>query len=332
MGKVIKIFFLILLLLFLFFLYYFFISKTPLQENITWGVNFSQAQAEFLKLDWKKTYSEILVDLGAKNIKLITNWDWVEGERDNFYFDNIDWQLNQAQKYEAKIIYVVGMKTGRWPECHLPIWASSLSKLEQQAELLKYIERVVLRYKDSQSVIAWQVENEPLFKFGICPWYDENFLKKEVEIIKSLDPTRPIIISDSGEQSLWIKAAKLGDIVGTTLYRKVWFHITNDYGFYVNFPLHPKIYLIKSEIIKRLFGKKVINVELQAEPWFPDIFKEMTLDRQEEIMGLNQFKDNIEYAKETGFDTFYFWGTEWWYWLKETQNKPEIWNEAKNLF
>lgn len=24
--------------------------------------------------------------------------------------------------------------------------------------------------------------------------------------------------------------------------------------------------------------------------------------------------------------------TEWWFWLKEKQGKPEIWNEAKKLF
>jgi len=26
------------------------------------------------------------------------------------------------------------------------------------------------------------------------------------------------------------------------------------------------------------------------------------------------------------------WGGEWWYWMKEKQNQPEIWQEAKKLF
>jgi len=30
-------------------------------------------------------------------------------------------------------------------------------------------------------------------------------------------------------------------------------------------------------------------------------------------------------------DTIYLWGSEWWYWLKEKQNDPKIWEEAKNL-
>jgi len=49
-------------------------------------------------------------------------------------------------------------------------------------------------------------------------------------------------------------------------------------------------------------------------------------------MNLERFKQNIEFAKRTGLDKFYLWGAEWWYWLKEKQNQPEIWNEAKLLF
>ena len=57
---------------------YFFIGATQVQNNITWGVDFSQSQAEYLGLNWKETYSAIIDDLGAKNIKLHTKWDWVE--------------------------------------------------------------------------------------------------------------------------------------------------------------------------------------------------------------------------------------------------------------
>ena len=44
------------------------------------------------------------------------------------------------------------------------------------------------------------------------------------------------------------------------------------------------------------------------------------------------FGQNVEYAKQTGLNKFYFWGVEWWYWMKTVQGQPEIWNEAKALF
>ena len=224
------------------------------------------------------------------------------------------------------------MKTGRWPECHLPEWAKPLSKEEQQEELLNYIKEVVLRYKNQKSIIYWQVENEPLFRFGECPWYDKDFLKKEVALVKSLDSARQVIVSDSGELSTWIDAAGVGDILGITIYRKVWTHIMADYGFYWTSIFPPVSYWRKAEIVNKFFNKRVIGVELQTEPWTYLGLNNTSLQEQEKTMDLNQFKKNIEFAKKTGLDEFYLWGTEWWYWLKEKHDKPEIWQEAKKLF
>jgi len=323
---------LILVIVVLFFLWLLFFVNPPQAKKITWGVNFSQMQAETLGLDWKKTYLAILEDLGAKHIKLLPQWDWVEGKKGEFYFKDTDWQVAEAQSHGANLIYVLGMKTGRWPECHVPSWAESLSKQSQQQEILAYIKEVVLRYKDNKAIVAWQAENEPLFKFGECPWYDSDFLEKEVGLIKSLDPTRPVIVSDSGEQSLWFGAANVGDIVGTTMYRRVWVRIVGNYGFYIDFPLPPMSYWLKAQLVKAFFGKKVINVELQAEPWGPEALYNMPLQEQEKTMSLGQFNANVSYAKKTGFDEFYFWGTEWWYWLREKHNQPQIWNAAKEVF
>lgn len=317
---------------FLAFLFYFFAGRAPEASHITWGATFSQMQAEHLGLDWKQTYSAILQDLGVKKIKLHTQWDWIEGKKGELYFADTDWQLKEAEKNNAKIIYVVGMKTGRWPECHLPTWASTLSKQEQQDGLLNYITAVVERYKHELSIEYWQVENEPLFRFGKCLWYDRDFLRKEITLVKSLDPTRQIIISDSGELSLWIGAARMGDVVGVTMYRKVWTHIYGDIGFYWNSIFPPMSYWRKAEIVQKFFGKKVIGVELQAEPWTVKPFFNVPLSEQEKSMDLNQFKANVQFAKKTGLDAFYFWGTEWWYWMKKKQQRPEIWNEAKKLF
>ncbi|MBI3337278.1 MAG: hypothetical protein HY005_01475 [Candidatus Staskawiczbacteria bacterium] len=331
MNKMLKIIILVLIVLFIIFLY-FFIGKAPKQKNIIWGVNFSQMQAENLRLNWREVYLALLDDLSVKNIKLVTNWDFIEGTKDSYYFDDIDWQINEAESRGVNLIYVVGMKTGRWPECHVPRWANGLSKQQQQQEILKYIKEVVLRYKNSKSIIFWQVENEPLFKFGECPWYDKNFLKKEAELVKSLDSARSIIVSDSGEQSMWFGAAKIGDIVGITMYRKVWSNINNIFGFYIKSFLPPVHYWRKAQIIKKMFGKDVINTELQAEPWANELFYDVPLKEQEKTMNLEQFKENIKYAKETGLKEFYLWGAEWWYWMKENQRQPAIWNEAKKLF
>jgi hypothetical protein len=315
---------------------YFLIGKTKVKENITWGIDFSQSHTEYLKLNWKETYLAIIKDLGVKNIKLHTNWDWVQGKKNDFFFDDIDWQIKQAEENNVKIIYVLGMKTGRWPECHAPTWVKNLSEKQQKEKLLEYITKVVERYKNSKAIVFWQVENEPLFKFGECPeWYYKNdeFLKTEVELVKSLDPSRQIVISDSGEQSAWLAAAKIGDIVGITMYRSVWAHVTDTLGFPLRYAfINSVTYMRKAEIIKKVYGKDVICIELQAEPWGPKSLIESPVDDQLKLMNPEMLKEDIEFAKQTGLDKFYFWGAEWWYWMKTKQAHPEIWDEAKKIF
>ena len=314
---------------------YFFVGKAPVQKNITWGVDFSQMQAQSLGLSWKEAYSAIINDLGVKNIKLHTQWDWIEGEKDKYYFDDVDWQLSQAQEKNVKIIYVVGMKSGRWPECHVPKWASKLQETQEKQATLNYIKEVVQRYKNNPSIIYWQVENEPFFNFGDCPnWYYKNddFLKTEVATVKALDPTRKIIVSDTGEYSSWFGAAKIGDIVGTTMYREAWTSITESFGFYFHSVFSPVFYSRKALIINRIFGKDVICIELQAEPWVSGFLSKAPVNVQLKTMNPEIFNENVKFAKDSGLNKFYFWGVEWWYWMKTTKNQPAIWEEAKQLF
>ncbi len=309
---------------------FFFLGFARPAENITWGVNFSQKQAELLGLDWKKTYLAILDDLGAENLKIAVHWDFIEGKEGEYYFDDLDWQLAEAEKREVKVILVVGMKTPRWPECHIPQWLKDKEPEIKNRKLLEYLEKIVSRYKDSPAIWAWQVENEPFFSFGECPTFDKDILKEEVALVRLLDSRkRPIIISESGEFSFWFRAAKIGDIVGTTLYRRIW---SKEFKIYYTHFFPAAFYHRKAQIVKAFFNKKVICVELQAEPWGPELIYDLSLAEQEKSMDLERFQKNVEFAQKTGLDAFYFWGAEWWYWLKEKQNKPEIWDEAKKLF
>ena len=137
-------------------------------------------------------------------------------------------------------------------------------------------------------------------------------------------------MTESGELSTWFPAARTADIVGVTMYRQTWWHKAG--GFYANYPLPPVHYWRKAKIIEKIFGKKVIVVELQAEAWGPTPLYVLPIEAQKKIMDVQDFKNNIEYAKKTGFDTFYLWGAEWWYFLKVKHNESAIWEEAKKLW
>jgi len=319
---------LFIILIIPFFIY---LGFPPEKSDILWGVNFSQKHTQNLDLNWKDVYLSLLKDLKTKNIKIGVHWDLIEPEKGKYNFDDLDWQIREAEKENAKIILVIGYKVPRWPECHFPHWVNfNNNDLGfDTSDFLSYLEKVVNRYKNSSAIWAWQLENEPFFPFGNCPKFDEELFKKEINLVKYFDPDRPIIVSESGEFSLWFKAARYGDIVGVTMYKKAWF---KEIKKYFSYPFSPFFYWFKQQLVKKIFNKDVICIELQAEPWGSVLLYDLPITEQEKTMDLKQFQKNIKFAKRTGFDTIYLWGAEWWYWLKERHNKPEMWEEAKKLF
>ena len=177
----------------------------------------------------------------------------------------------------------------------------------------------------------WQIENEPFLDFGDCieGATDEALLDKEIaQAKKVLGNDETIMTTDSGELSLWYKAAKRGDVFGTTLYRTV--H-SPKFG-YVTYPIGPNFFRIKAWLIRAFTDQDTIIIsELQAEPWGPKRFDEMEISEQEKSMSPEKFLETLEYAQKTNFPVAYLWGTEWWYWLKEIKGDDMMWEQAKKV-
>jgi len=320
---------LILLILIIGFFCYFFVGKARRVEQIDFGITFSKIQAERYDLDWKELYLAILDDLGIKKIRLIAYWPEIEPIEGSFDWDDLDWQIKKAEERKVEIILVVGRRLPRWPECHIPEWAGNLSEKEQQEKILIIISEIINHYKEKKSIKFWQIENEPFLRtFGECPKLDKKFLDKEIALARSLDNSRKIILTESGEFSTWIKAARRTDIVGTTLYRKVYGALG-----YVHYPIPAIFYQRKAALIKKLFDvEEIFVIELQAEPWGPEATQKLSLEEQSKSMDLEKFRKIIDYTKRTGFSKAYLWGAEWWYWLKIKHNDDSMWNSAKLLF
>lgn len=314
--------FLIIILLLAGAALYFGCQTASSDRKITWGVTFDDAFATQLGLDWRKTYQEILDDLKVRDIRLIAHWTEVEPQEGKFNYDILDWQVDQAAKRNAKIILAVGFKLPRWPECHMPAWVK-----DKTPALLKYIETTVNRYKNNPAIFVWEVENEPFLSFGECPALDVDLLDQEIALVKKLD-SRPVMITDSGELSLWVPAASRADIFGTTMYRWVW----NQYLGSYKYPIPPAFFRFKEKLTRLFVGqqKPFIVIELQGEPWTHKQIYETPIEDQLKLMPLSEFNATIDYAKQTGFSDYYLWGVEWWYYLRENGH-GEYWDDVKQI-
>lgn len=291
------------------------------------GATFSTKYARELGLDAPAAFTATLRELGVRRIRLPIYWDEVEPAVGEFHFDEVDALLAEATKYGAEIIPVIGLRVPRWPECHAPAWAKILSTEEQHEQLLAYLRTVVTRYSNNDAIIAWQVENEPLLAgFGECPEPDREFLKQEVALVRELD-ARPIIITESGELSSWLGTVGISDILGISMYRVVW----NRFVGYLYYPLSPGFYRYRAETVRPFTGE-VIVTELQVEPWVARGIFATSLDEQYVSMNPARLQDNLSFVSRAGFREVYLWGIEWWYWLKEKQGKPELWELGKEVF
>lgn len=284
---------------------------------VDFGVTFSTIRAAQLDLDVGVVWAAILDDLGVKKIRLPLYWSEIERKSGELDWSQIDELLDGAGDRQAKVVLAIGLKAPRWPECFTPDWTQNLSADERDLALLNFMRVAVLRYRDHSALDFWQVENEPFFSFGECPPPNLARYLDEVALLRELDPNHQVMATTSGEQSWWSMNAWPADILGFTLYRRVANPVFGD----VVFPQNELFYL-GQKIMTQPFVHRVLVSELQGEAWN---------DRRDyEAFSVNDLLANAEFARRTGVDEAYWWGTEWWYYLKE-RGDNRLWQAAREL-
>lgn len=323
-------FFLLVVLLLGFFWYV--LSHEAYPEKIQYGVSFNTLYAHELGLEWEEVYTAILDDLHVKHLRLAAHWPMVAPKENVWNFKELDRQIELAEKHDADVVFAIGRRLPRWPECHVPEWAQEKNWDEQKEYIREYLKEVVSRYKDSSAVVYWQIENEPfltVYAEENCGKLDKAFLDEEIALVRSLDPTRPILVTDSGNLGTWYGAYKRGDSFGTSVYVYLWNEATGP----LETILPPEMYIAKRKILEVIFGKKEsMLIELSVEPWLNVPIVDADIETQLSRMNIEKFEGIIEYAKDTRFEKQYLWGVEWWYWLKENKEHPEFWERAKLLY
>lgn len=320
------------ILLILLLVVYVIFSYTKKVEEPDYGVSFNTVYAQELGLNWKTVYDAIIDELGVKKVRLAAHWDMIEPEDGTFNFEEIDYQVKKARESDVEVLLAVGKRLPRWPECHVPEWAINLSKEDQEEKILRYIEAVITRYEEQEHITMWQVENEPylsVFAKDHCFNFDSDFLDKEIELVRSIDDRdRKILVTDSGELSMWRRAFSHGDVFGTTMYVYSWNAVMGEF----RNPFLPGFYSFRYNLWQFLGGanKEAIIAELALEPWLDKpVIKEQTAV-QIRRMSPEKFDTVIEFAKRTGMKTQYLWGAEWWYYMK-LQNEDWYWERGREL-
>ncbi len=300
-------------------------------DNPVKGVSFSIKYAQELGLDWKQTLTALVEQANIKNFRLMSYWDAVEPNNDEYDYASLDWQIELIQKNGGTVSLALGQRQPRWPECHTPEWSNNLETMAYENNLVEYLETTTKRYASNPVVMSFQLENEAANRhFGECPPLDSDLLQRELEAVKTLT-TKPVIINASNQSGTPL-LGPIGDKVGYTIYKKAGFHafdrwISWNYG-YIPSVWHS----FRAALTEGVHGTEVFVHELQAEPWGPTATVHLSDEEQGQSMDPGQLKSIVKFAENTGMSTIYLWGGEWWYWRLTEFNDTMLWQTVKDVY
>ena len=319
-----------------------YISKHK-SEPLVIGATFVPNYARFFKLDPKDTFDAAIDDLGIKRFRVVSYWDIGEPIPGQYDFSDLDWQFQKSEEKDVDISLAIGLRQPRWPECHMPKWAAGLPKEQWRERLKTYMQKVIERYKDSPALVSYQLENEYFLEvFGECPDHSRERLIDEFNFVKSLDPTKPVIItrSDNALPS-WPVGEPRSDINGASVYKRVWDKtVTNRY---FEYPYPAWFYAFLAGGAELTTGRNTFIHELQTEAWLPDKegfslgFKKsyynmdevFSIREQNKSLDAGRLAKRFDYGVGTGMRTIDVWGVEWWYWRKLKAADSSLWDTAK---
>jgi hypothetical protein len=319
------------------------------------GISFRSPQVDALGLD-APTALQTLLSYPFQLIRLGAYWNRLEPEPGMFSPDELDWQIDSAERAGKQIILCVGpLKTFSYPEFFVP--AHHLSRPFPEHTLIKpsaypsllaaateFITRVVERYKDRQAIVAWQLEHEAVDPLGVeHSWrLDVSFIEKEVEALRKADPAgRPIMMNGFLPTSLPVRlsqwwrtrdqgdsltvAQHLADIVGIDYYPRHALLSVGTKTLYLDGSRRLWQQQRRKHLLTwtRTHRQKLMIAEGQAEPWEtittpPNPAGQGMYSCLPEQVIIN-YNTCLRWSRrEAPLYAYLFWGAEYWLLRKQS--------------
>ncbi len=312
------------------------------------GISFRSPHVAVLGLDARTTLQTLLT-YPFQLIRLGAYWNRIEPEPGIFLTDELDWQIDAAERAGKQIMLCVGpLKTFSYPEFFVP--AHHLKHPFPEHTLIKpyaypslltaateFITRLAERYKQRKSIVAWQLEHEAVDPLGVeHTWsLDVSFVEKEMEALRKADPTRPIMLNGFLPTSLPVRlsqwwrtrdqgdslavAQRMADMVGIDYYPRHALMTIGAKTLYMDGSKSPWQQRRRKQVFAwtRTHGQKLLIAEGQAEPWEtvttpPNPYKQGMYSCLPEHVIINYNSCMRWSQQEADLYAYLFWGAEYW--------------------
>ncbi|MBO0746436.1 MAG: beta-galactosidase, partial [Candidatus Dormibacteraeota bacterium] len=327
------------------------------------GISFRPLQAEALGLEPLPTLERLLT-YPFPLLRLAAYWNRVEPRPGVLETDELDRLLEAVAGAGKQVVLGLGpVKNFGYPEFFVPphrlpvpLPEGTLVSERSHPALLAAAEevlgRLVHRYRDHPSIVAWQVEHEAVDPLGNeHSWrLAESFVRREVAAVRAADPARPILLNgflptsqavrlfqwwrtrDQGD-SLDV-AQRLADVVGIDYYPRHALIAIGPLTAYLDARRSPLRHRRLPDLLgwAARSGRPIWLAEGQAEPWeaitVPPDPRRGSMASCGPSDVIRVYNDSLEAARATGADlgAYLFWGAE--YWVRRKQGGDPSYLEA----
>jgi hypothetical protein len=311
------------------------------------GFSFRVPQAEEMGLDQRVALNDLL-RLDFDVVRLAALWDRLEPRPGQFDWSPLDWQVEAAAKAGLEVIFAVGpIKNFGYPEFYVPrhrlpepLPDGRLITVESHPDLsaaaATFLESLIQRYRGVTAITMWQVEHEAVDPLGLeHSWrLSSSFVARQVELVRQLDPARPILLNGFVPmsrpvelQQLWRTRDQgdslavgqgLADVVGLDVYPCHAVLGGGGFSLYLDAaPLATRRSVVHAISAARDAGRRVMVSEGQAEPWEaitrpPNPTGVATSCPPERLITTYSLCQAAARAAGVELDAYLFWGAEYW--------------------
>jgi hypothetical protein len=323
------------------------------------GLSFRPPQVDALGLEPRSSLQRLLA-YPFEMLRLGAYWRRLEPNPGQFVPDELDWQLEAAERAGKQVLVCVGaVKTFGYPEFFVPAWrlprpisegvvlhTSDHSWLLEPA--LEFVSRIVERYRHCSAIVGWQIEHESVDPLGLeHSWrLGTDFVAAEIEAVRAADPSRPILLNGFlpmsnlvGLQQWWRTrdqgdslqfAVDHADIVGLDVYPRHGLISLGPLTAYLDGGNGPGPKRLRARLLQRIrtVGRRVMVTEGQAEPWetvveppSPHAGAMYSCTPEQLVANYNAC---IQWTP--ALQAYLFWGAE--YWLLRAQSGDDSYLQA----
>jgi hypothetical protein len=318
------------------------------------GISFRPLQAAAFGLEAHATLQALLA-YPFQVIRLGAYWNRIEPEAGSFQPQELDREVEAAERAGKQIILCLGpLKNFGYPEFFVPghhlqqpfpehrlVKASEYPALLQAA--IEFLTRLVERYKQHESIIAWQLEHEAVSTLGVeHSWrLETEFVAREAAALRKADATRPLIMNGFLPTSLLIRlwawwrtrdqgdslefAQRLADMVGIDYYPRHAYLPFGSKTLYLDGSQSPWLRTRIRKLLPRtgMTAKSLLITEGQAEPWEASTVPANPLNQgffsclpEHLVSNYNTCMD--WFGEQNPLYAYLFWGAEYWMLRKQS--------------